>query len=229
MNLSNVTLLPGVVVSADDPKNLGRVKCIIAGKSDPDTMNQDHLPWCAPFTCMGYQRVFKPMEGQKIWVLHDETNYYEYYWIPAWEVNSNTELMTPNSEYDVLVSRSGDGCGSQMFYDRQSGFMTRIGNVSYTNMTIGGDIINESNKVQMSVKGSHVHLGVTEKEGEEQPLVMGNDLVTLLNDLKKAFQGLQQKASSSPYTSALAPGFLECVNAIQNNIDLLSNTCHTTK
>lgn len=217
MKLANATLLPGVVTSAEDPQNLGRIKCIIAGVSNPDTMNQDHLPWCAPLTCFGNQRVSKPMEGAKVWVLHDEDNYYEYYYLPSWEVNGNTEDVTGDDSYDVLVSRPGEGFGSQQFYSDDKGFVTRIGNDLSTTMTKDGTIMNTDGNVELGITDSHCYAGA--KDGSWEPMVLGDQLYKLLNDLSSKLNATGQTASSSCYTSHLSQPLMECAKAINNHIE----------
>lgn len=227
MNLNNVSLLPGVVVDNKDPKCLGRIKATIAGKTNPSTMKTEHLPWCAPFSCGGYQRLSMPEIGQKIWVLHDESNYYEYYWIPAWEVNSNSEAITPIDEYDVLVSRTGDGYGAQMYYNKEEGFMNRIGENASTNMKINGDIENFSNDIEMSIRGANVYMGKKDEKNEQ--MVLGGQLKKLLSDLATSLSGLAALANH-PYTSHLIPKINECSTSITSTLEnILSKTCHITE
>ena len=221
MKLSNATLSPGVVTSIEDPQNLGRIKCIIAGATDPNTMNTDHLPWCAPLTCFGTQRLSKPIEGQKVWVLHDESNYYEYYYLPTWEVNGNTEILVGDEEYDILVSRPGEGFGSQQYYTQDQGFVTRIGNLIRTDVQGDGTIAHTDGNVEMSIKDSHVYVGNT--GGEYQPMVKGDTLYQLLSKLAESLSNLADIASKNIYTQSLVPGIISCHEAIGNSVnDILS-------
>lgn len=229
MKLANAELLPGVVVDNQDPKCLGRIKPIIAGKSNPDTMKTENLPWCAPLTSGGYQRLSMPEIGQKVWILHDNENYYEYYWLPAWEVNSNSEATTPIDEYDILVSRTGDGYGSQLYYNQEEGFMTRIGENASTNMKLNGDIENFSNDMEMSIRGANVYIG--KKDENNEPMVLGTQIKKLLEDLATKLSSLSEKAArANPYTSPLALPILECSDVIKSKInDILSQSCHVTE
>lgn len=218
MELSNAVLLPGVVVDAEDPKCLGRVKCITAGLTNPDTMDTNCLPWYAPLTCFGYQRISKPVEGQKVWILHDKSNYYEYYYLPAWDVNSNTELISPNPDYDVLVSRSGEGYGAQMFYNSEEGFVTRIGNDISTTIKKDKSIINTDNVVEMSIRDKHVYCGLKDSENYE-PMVRGEQLVKLLGDLKTALSNAADLAKPNMYTSHLGDPLKMCSTAIEQTLN----------
>ena len=104
MKLSNCEIRPGVVVTADDPKKMGRIKAVVPGWFDNSSMNEEDMFWIAPFTSgSGYQRVSKCLEGQKVWVLHDSTNEYEYYYVTMWETNINTTAAQQDFDYDVLV------------------------------------------------------------------------------------------------------------------------------
>lgn len=228
MKLSNCEILPGVVTVAKDPKCLGRIKATIAGKTNPDTMSDEDLPWIAPFVSFGYQRISKPMEGQKVWILHDNTNYYEYYWLPAWEVNSNTEGETTLQDYDIIVSRPGDGFGSQSFYSGDTGFVTRIGNNASTTMKMNGDIENVSGKAEVSIRGNKTYIG--QKDTDYEPMVLGTQLVQLLRNLQQGFTALHTSAMSFWTTEALAPSIDQCSRAIGDLIDkITSETSHVSK
>lgn len=222
MKLNNCEILPGTVVCAEDPKKMGRIKAVVPGWFDNSSMNEEDMYWINPFSSGGgYQRVSKPLEGQKVWVLHDTTNEYEYYWIPMFETNINTTAAQQDFDYDVLVSRSGKGVGSQQFYTGQQGFVTRIGKNTMTNMTQGGDIINSSFGVEMSMKGGKAYVG---QEGKcDQPMVLGNVLYELLGELKKGLNNLYQLAQSNAYCTNLCPGINECIKAISDNMDKMNS------
>lgn len=201
MTLNNYDLSPGVVVNAEDPKFLGRVQCIIAGKTNPDTMDPSKLPWCAPFMSFGYQRISKPMEGQKIWVLHNINNYYEYYYIPMWELNQNTAVIPAEQYYDVLVSRPGEGVGAQSYYTEDQGFVTRIGNDVSSTMTNENTIVHTDNNVEMAIRDGHVYHGGIEEEAE--PAILGEQLYNLLKTLSGDLNTTAEVAKSNPYTQPL--------------------------
>ena len=226
MNLSNATLEPGVVTNAEDPENLGRIKCIIGGKHDPEKMNADHLPWCAPLTCFGYQRLSKPVEGQKVWVLHDSNNYYEYYYLPSWEVNSNSAVVNTEDNYDILVSRSGDGFGSQMYYNDTDGFVARTGSDVQMQLKNDGTIVSTDGSLELGIKNGMLYAGTA--EGDYEPMVKGQKLTNLLNDLANKLMSTTQIASTNPYTSPLSQPLTECSSAISNAInEIVSDKCMT--
>lgn len=222
MKLSNCEILPGTIVAANDPKKMGRVKAVVPGWFDNATMNEEDMFWISPFTTgAGYQRVSKPLEGQKIWVLHDSTNEYEYYYLPMWETNINTAAAQQDFDYDVIVSRSGKSVGAQMFYTGKQGFVTRIGENAQSSISQSGDIENSSNGTEVSIRGSKVYVGLQGKCDE--PIVLGNKLYELLSNLKGGLDELNQKAQSSCYTINLCPAILKCSKAISDTIDEMNS------
>lgn len=228
MKLANCEILPGVVVDANDPKKMGRIKAVVPGLFDNSTMDVEDMFWVIPFSCNGYQRVSKPMEGQKVWVLQDPSNEYEYYYIPRWESNTNTVVAQQDDDYDVLVSRSGEVAGQQMYYSMQQGFVTRIGQIASTTMSQDGNIENLSNGVEVSIKSSKVYCGT--KDQASHPMVLGDELYTLLGNLESGLNKTKQLAQANMYTSTLVPGLEACEKAIANILEKIkSDTCFVSK
>lgn len=213
---------PGVVVTADDPKKMGRIKAVVPGWFDNSSMNEEDMFWISPFTSgSGYQRVSKCIEGQKVWVLHDSTNEYEYYYVTMWETNINTTAAQQDFDYDVLVSRSGKSVGAQMYYTGNQGFITRIGENAQSQINQSGDIENKSNGTEISIRGSKAFVGLSDKC--KDPMVRGNKLYKLLSDLKAGLDELNNAAISNPYTSSLSSAILKCSKAISNTIDEMNS------
>lgn len=213
---------PGVVVTADDPKKMGRIKAVVPGWFDNSSMNEEDMFWISPFTSgSGYQRVSKCIEGQKVWVLHDSTNEYEYYYVTMWETNINTTVAQQDFDYDVLVSRSGKSVGAQMFYTGNQGFVTRIGEHAQTRISQSGDIENKSNGTEISIRGSKAFVGLSEKC--EDPMVRGNKLYELLSNLKAGLDELHNEANGNPYTQNLCSAILKCSKAISDTIDEMNS------
>ncbi len=222
MKLNNCEIRPGVVVTADDPKKMGRIKAVVPGWFNNASMHEEDMFWIAPFTSgSGYQRVSKCIEGQKVWILHDSTNEYEYYYITMWETNINTTAAQQDFDYDVLVSRSGKSVGAQMFYTGNQGFVTRIGEHAQTQINQAGDIESKSNGTEISIRGSKAFVGLTEKC--EDPIVRGNKLYKLLSDLKAGLDELNNAANGNPYTVSLCPSILKCSKAISDTIDEMNS------
>ena len=222
MELKNVKVIPGVVIDGEDPKRLGRIKCVANGEFDNATMKTEHMHWCKPFTCgSGYQNMSKPIKGQKIWLLHDSTNYYDYWYIPYWEPNQNT-MSALKDDYDVVVSRSGEGYGAQLFYNAQDGFIERIKNDGLIQMKPNCDILCQSNGAEVSIVGHEVQLGAI-GGSHEYKAVLGEVLRDILTDLEQAF-GMLSGACTVWTVAPLRPGFDAAKQAISMHIKKLLST-----
>ncbi len=216
MKLSDFEIVEGVIVDANDPKHLGRVKGVAPGMFDNSTMNIGDMFWIYPFSSPGYQRASKPQQGQKIWILHNQANEYAYWYIPMAELNINTTATVQGDDYDVMVSRTGQGIGSQMYYNGDEGFVTRTGTTASTTMSPSGDITNISNKSQVSMKGGLVYVGG--EEGNNHSMVLGDKLVELLKGLQTNISNLALKASSTWTTSHLAGDLNKMASDLQDAI-----------
>ena len=59
MLFKDIEAIPGVVIDAEDPENLLRVKAAVPGIFDPGTMKKEALPWIYRFPMCGYQQYSK--------------------------------------------------------------------------------------------------------------------------------------------------------------------------
>lgn len=222
MKLSDLDLYVGVVVDANDPKHLCRVKAVAPGLFDNSTMDINDMHWVHPFTAQGYQRVSKPMEGQKIWILNDKTNEYGYWYLPYPELNTNTTACVQSDDTDVIVSRSGAGVGNQMYYNRDEGFVTRTSTEGCQQLLPNGDIKNTSNGTVVSQEGGQVFVG--EDKGAAHQMVLGDKLQELLGNLAKDLSNLSVKAGSFWATAGLASDFATASSNINNALQsILAN------
>ena len=90
MFFKDLEVLPGIVINAEDPENLLRVKAAVPGLFDPSTMDVEALPWVYRFPMCGYQQYSKLMNGSKIWIIRNTTNCFEFWYIPFSNLNQNT-------------------------------------------------------------------------------------------------------------------------------------------
>ena len=137
MKVSNVEVVPGVIVDTKDPKKLGRVKinapALMRGNNSGDTygvvetIDNNVLPWVYPLTMSRYQSFSKQLEGMKVWVLNNTENYNEYWYIPMFDYIDVTENIVSekyDNDVEVLMSRkNGDGSAA-IYYDRSGGHVT---------------------------------------------------------------------------------------------------------
>lgn len=222
MNITSLDLFPGVVVDANDPKTLGRVKIVAAGFQDNSTMDVQDMYWSMPFSCNGYQRMSKPTEGMKVWVLNNKDNRYESWFIPMWDLNQNTTVaINGGDDYDVLVSRSGEGLGAQMFYNQHDGFVTGMKNDATFTISPSCNIEAKSNGVEMSCTDGNVKLGTQEKC--THPAVQGDVLVELLQNLASKINYTASIAAGSWTTAHLSAPLNECVQAINNTVSKINS------
>src|SRR5574344_2112201 len=143
MLFKDIEAIPGVVIDAEDPENLLRVKAAVPGIFDPGTMKKEALPWIYRFPMCGYQQYSRMMTGSRIWVLRNTKNYYEFWYIPFSNLNSNT-LKAAKSEADVLISRYTGEADAQLYYNKEEGFKTILGD-NYMQLDAEGNTINMSN------------------------------------------------------------------------------------
>ena len=210
MLLNNCELVPGVVTSAKDEQKLGRIKCVIPGVLDTSTMSEENLPWVYPLGMSHYQSFSKPIEGQKIWVLINKSNYNEYWYIPFHEQNTKTQEFLENCNYDdnpeVMMCRDLGGKPSIDTYDDTNGFSRRIGDDIHMNMWPDGHIELLGNKLQVDLDGDIVKCG--QKDGNYEPAVFGDKLVELLKQLKLGTEAMYEACTYPP----LPLSFLHLLN-----------------
>ena len=213
MLFRDIEAIPGVVIDAEDPENLLRVKAAVPGVFDPGTMSKEALPWIYRFPMCGYQQYSKLMTGSRIWVLRNTKNYYEFWYIPFSDLNDNT-LNAAKSDGDVLVSRYFGESNAQLYYNIKEGFKTVLGE-NYMQLDASGNTVNMSNGYSSKVYGGHYYAG--KDGGEYEPMVLGNKLAELFGQISSGLDELANVAESSPYTSQLSVP----IRNIKLNIDTL--------
>ena len=228
MKLEDYELLPGIIIDVDDPERRGRVKASVPTWFDLNIMSQDAMPWIYPFTMSGYQSFTKLENGRKIWVLHNNKNYDEYWYLPMFELNEDTRNLV--SEYDdteVLISRlTGDSGNVYVYYNDHDGIMLSVGDTK-VNVTTNQEIEITNSKASLKIKGDQVHIG--NDEGEEH-LPMGEKLKTLLYKLGGDLMYIGGAMSSLPFVSPLSKEFIHMGEDIQKQCnELLSKTVQISK
>lgn len=222
MKFSDLEAVPGAIISVKDPLKLGRVKCAAPGIFDNATMDDDILPWVCPFSMGGYQTFSKPVKGAKVWVIKNNTNYNEFWYVPYFEmINTSKGYVKENYENDaeVLLERNNGDTVSRIAYDLKHGHKIQIGNI-YINVLPNGDIVLNGADAEVKIKGGHVYTG--KQDGSYQPAVMGNELKDILSNLAKNMNQLYIASQHSPYTVSLAPGFQEAKKTLSSLEKLLA-------
>lgn len=226
MKLSDYEFFPGSIIDVADPKYLGRVKANVPTLFDP-SMNKDGLPWIYPFTMSGYQRFSKMTEGSKIWVLKNNTNYNEFWYIPMFELNQDTrDLVNSDDNYEngeVLLSRNMGSMSVYIYYNDNDGIVIKYGDNNFIKINPDSEVILQAGSGRVKISDNHVYTG----DGEEgEPAVMGEQLKDILSQLATDLRTLGTTATPNPYTTALGSPFMTAGNNISSKLGslLASNT-----
>ena len=211
MKLADVEMIPGVVVDDEDPKFLGRLKISAPGEFDVDSMDINDMFWVYPFPVGGYQSFSHMLKGSKVWLIKNTKNYYEYWYLPYFEMNANTfNLVNSKKKYDadVLVSRSDGSNNIQMYYNPEDGINQKIGFASINIMPDGTISITTGGAAPSAgtfhTNSKNNEIGYDGGEYPRQFAVMGENLHKLLDELNGKFKTLATAANESPYTTHLS-------------------------
>lgn len=223
MKLADVEMIPGVVVDDEDPKFLGRLKISAPGEFDVDSMDINDMFWVYPFPVGGYQSFSHMLKGSKVWLIKNTKNYYEYWYLPYFEMNANTfNLVNSKKKYDadVIVSRSDGSNNIQMYYNPEDGFNQKIGFASINIMPDGTISITTGGAAPSAgtfhTNSKNNEIGYDGGEYPRQFAVMGENLHKLLDELNGNFKLLASAAASCPFTSHLSKTLNEVCKTISN-------------
>ncbi len=228
MKLSNVEMVLGVCVSNNDPKKLGRIKVTSPGRFDTATMAIEGLPWVYPLTTNGYQSYSTITEGGKVWLIDNKDNSDEFWYIPYHELNADTKgAIGGDVDTDVCFSRNVGGKLVQLYHNSTDGVVLRNAD-TVVKLASDGACVIESDNGTIRIEGNTVYCG--KKDGAQEPMVRGNVLQDILNNLAKNLKSLWQTSAQNPYTAPLAQTFMNASNDITNSIsELLSSSCTLSK
>lgn len=223
MKLADVEMIPGVVVDDEDPKFLGRLKISAPGEFEVDSMDINDMFWVYPFPVGGYQSFSHMLKGSKVWLIKNTKNYYEYWYLPYFEMNANTfNLVNSKKKYDadVLVSRSDGSNNIQMYYNPEDGFNQKIGFASINIMPDGTISITTGGAAPSAgtfhTNSKNNEIGYDGGEYPRQFAVMGENLHKLLDELNGKFKTLATTAAPCPFTSHLAKTLNEICDTISD-------------
>lgn len=223
-----VELVLGTCLSNDDPMKLGRIKVAAPGYFDRTVMAIEAIPWAYPFSMNAYQSYSTISEGGKVWLIDNKDNADEFWYIPFHELNSDTKkAINDDVNSDVVFSRNISGKTIQLYQNNSEGIVLRNGSTTVTMPADGGVIMN-SDGAQVSIEGGQVYMGIS--GSDKIPMVRGDVLREILNDISSSFTELFTKASANPNTASLAPAFQSAAKNISNKIPkLLSENCTLSK
>lgn len=209
MTLGDFEIIPGVVISNDDPLNQGRVRACAPGLFDTSTMDIEDLFWINPFMMIGQQSFSKLEINAKIWILHNVNNYFEYWYIPMFEINENSPEVQKDKS-DVLFARSINGESVQLFYTPENGFNLKIGQ-NMLQLSSSGDLnIVAGNAV---IIGNSDGIKLSKYNAPTYSATKAEPLISALNGFCADLQTLALTAAFNPFTAGLS---LPLYNAVTN-------------
>ena len=222
IELSKLRLIPGVVLDANDPKQLGRIKAYCPGIFDPTTMDKEALPWIYPFRMNGFQSYSTQNVNTKIWILYIPDNPYGYFYFPFFELfNFTKQNITPDNT-DILVSRSSGNGDVTVHYNDRDGIVSKIGPASVV-ITQEGTVKSTVDDLESRLDKGHIYIG--KSGGEYEPMVKGNKLFDLLSELKSGLANIAKSCEGSPYTMHLGAPIKSLVQKLSTGMDdILSET-----
>lgn len=226
ISLADVKIIPGVVLSHNDPKKMQRVKAFVPGLFDPKTMSIEAMPWIYPLCMNGFQSFSLQNSNTKIWVIILPNNPYGYFYLPFFELFPFTKAKVID-DTDILMSRKTSLGEASIHYNGSDGIMNKLGG-AMMNLRPDGQAILQSSDIDVKINNGKIHIGTSGNDGE--PMVMGEQLTTLLNNLKTGLQNVASKAMGHPITMPVGQELMNVVSTLSNDINnIKSDTCNLTK
>ena len=215
MTLGDFEILPGVVISNNDPLNQGRVKAVAPGLFDTSTMEEDDLFWINPFMMIGYQSFSKLEISSKIWILHNKNNYFEYWYIPMFEINSTVPEGVHKTDSDIMLSRSVAGETVQVYYSRDNGYNVVIGGSKIQLLPSGAFNVIANDAV---IKADSTGITLAKNGAETFSATKAEPLIKALSDHCSFLTNLAAQTLLSPYTSQLGTAIMDASTKLQSSL-----------
>ena len=220
MKLGDIEIIPGVVIDNNDPLKGGRVKACAPGLFDTSTMDVDDLLWISPWMMTGFQSYSKLEINSKIWILHNIKNYFEYWYVPMFELNECSPEVT-DEEMDIIMSREVNGNKVQVYFSRSEGFKIINGNNCIV-LNSDGNLNIRTNGTQISSDSNYIKLI---KEGEEEfSAVKAEKLMSLLNTLSIDLSNIGLACGLNPYTASLSKDLINASSHISESLDEIKSS-----
>jgi hypothetical protein len=218
MKLKDIELLPGEIVSVDDPNHIGRIKANVPTLFDSSKMNPDGMPWIYKLTIPGYQNFSSMQPGERVWVIKNLNNYNEFWYIPMPQMNDAVKsiLTASDDDYinsDILINRQIGDNNIQLHYTPTTGMHLQINDKLSLNIHPDNGITMTNDEEIIHIEPDKISIGTGEKS---TPAVRYDDFQKLMNNLNSAMNNLANLSRTTPYTQALGPGFTQAANAISS-------------
>lgn len=219
MTLGDFEIIPGVVIDANDPLNEGRVKACAPGLFDTSEMDKEDLFWINPFMMMGHQSFSRLEINSKIWILHNSDNYFEYWYIPMFEINENAPKVQ-NSNADVMLSRSINGETVQLYYSPDDGYNIVIGD-NRLQLSSEGDFNVVASDAVITANSDGIKL--TKYKSDIYSVTKAEPLINILNEFCIDLETLSMTASANPYTANIAVPLFQASSKLQKALQSIKS------
>lgn len=221
----SVNMVLGTCMSNDDPEKLGRIKVGAPGYFDRTVMAIEAIPWAYPLTMSSCQSYSTITEGSKVWLIDNEQNEDEYWYIPFHEFNNDTKAAIGNDIMtDVLFSRNSGGKLVQIYSNDTDGIVIKNGD---NNVILGpdGKVSICSDGVNMTMEGQTIYIGTD--GGQKIPMVRSDILTNVLSDISSNMNVLYKASQNNPYIAVLSPAFMDISTSINNALSELTSSTVT--
>jgi hypothetical protein len=219
MTLGDFEIIPGVVIDANDPLNEGRVKACAPGLFDTSEMDKEDLFWINPFMMIGHQSFSRLEINSKIWILHNSDNYFEYWYIPMFEINENAPKVQ-NSNADVMLSRSINGETVQLYYSPDDGYNIVIGD-NRLQLSSEGDFNVVASDAVITANSDGIKL--TKYNSDIYSVTKAEPLINILNEFCIDLETLSMTASANPYTANIAVPLFQASSKLQKALQSIKS------
>lgn len=219
MKLKDIELVPGVVINANDPEHIGRVKAVVPGIFDT-SMSEEALPWIHPLTMAGYQQFSKLQRGSGIWLFKNMLgDMRELWYIPMFQLYCDaSDIVSMGKDSDIIFSRIGGPDSANFRYVAGEGMVMNVGDDNSLSMKSDGTMSLKSGGTHMSMGSGRFTIGDPKSA---QNMVLGNNLTSLLENLKGNIEKVASIAAStggdvSPLSTPLSETVAQLDEDIKN-------------
>lgn len=216
MKLKDIELLPGEIVSVDDPNHIGRIKANVPTLFDSSKMNPDGMPWIYKLTIPGYQNFSSMQPGERVWVIKNLNNYNEFWYIPMPQMNDAVKslITAGDDDYtnsDILINREIGDNKIQLHYTPTTGLHMQINDNLSLNIHPERGITMTNGDEKILIEQDKISIGTGENTTQA---VRYKEFKSMMDSLRKQLNMLATKAAPQPYTAHLADSFTNAANAL---------------